>query len=76
MNLDLFTRLLEHEAKCLYLQNSTPEGFMRKVKSLIQALKNGNNCEIMSDNELVEIIVSSEPQKNSGDVKKIVFLTS
>jgi len=73
MDLNLFTTLLEHEAKGLYLQSSTPEGFMVKVKSLIQALKNGDNCEIISDQELVEIIVSSRPQKNQKTVKKNSF---
>jgi hypothetical protein len=69
MNLELFTRLLEHEAKGLYLQNSTPETFMVKVKSLMRTLKNGEKCELVSDNELVEIIVASEHQKGQETEK-------
>ncbi len=73
MNLELFTRLLEHEAKGLYLQSTTPETFMVKVKSLIRTLKNGESCEIMSDNELVEIIVASEHKKGQMPEKKNSF---
>jgi hypothetical protein len=73
MNLELFARLLEHEAKGLYLNNTTPEIFMVKVKSLIRTLKNEENCELFSDNELVEIIVSAEPKKNKESEKKNSF---
>lgn len=73
MNLELFTRLLEHEAKGLYLQNSTPETFMVKVKSLMRTLKNGDCRELISDNQLEEIIVSSDYQKGQEAQKTNSF---
>ena len=70
MNSDLFTRWLQTEAEILYHQDSTPTSFMLKVKPLIEALVKANKSEILSENDLEEILTVTGSQKRPDSSKK------
>ena len=65
MNKNLFSKLLAHEAANLYHQHVTPEIFMDRIIPLLASLEDESRAELMSENGLGEILVSSKPKKNS-----------
>jgi hypothetical protein len=70
MNSDLFTRWLQTEAEILYHQDSTPEIFLSRAKPLIDALVKINKSEVLSENDLEEILTVSRTQKNPDSPRK------
>jgi hypothetical protein len=70
MNSDLFTRWLQTEAEILYNQDSTPEVFLSRAKPLIDALVKINKSEVLSENDLEEILTVSRTQKNPDSPRK------
>lgn len=62
MNTELFNRWLHDEAETLYHRDSTPEIFMDRAKTLIEAMVKMYKTEVFSMNDLEEILTA----RNSG----------
>jgi|GEM_PF-2486080 len=64
MNSEILKKFLQAEAEKLYHQNATPEGFLNRIQLLISTLEKIDKPEIMSENDLEAILVSSKWPKN------------
>ena len=73
MKSELFTRWIQAEAEILYHQHSTPERFMSRVRPLIEELIKENKSEILSENDLEKILISSKFKENQDSSKKNSF---
>jgi hypothetical protein len=73
MNANLITRLLKADVAELYGHNLTPEIFMNRMISLMDALEEHYRAETMSENDLEEILVSSKPKKNKKAANTCCF---
>lgn len=70
MNTDLFTRWLQTEAEILYHQDSTPEIFLSRAKPLIDALAKINKSEVLSENDLEDILTNSKSRESTEPPRK------
>ncbi len=73
MNSELFSRWLQVEAEILYKQNLTPEGFMERVKPLLQALIEKNKSDVLTEKDLQEILIGAKSKKSGRKVPENSF---
>jgi len=73
MNANLFTRMLQAEAANLYHQNLTPENFITRIKPMLEALEDEYRSETLSESDLENILVSSQPKKNKQTPNQYCF---
>ena len=64
MNSELIMKFLQAEAEKLYHQNATPEGFINRIQLLMSTLEKVDKPEMMSENDLESILVSSKSRKS------------
>ncbi len=70
MNSELFAKWLQTEAEMLYQQDSTPEIFLSRAKPLIDALVKINKAEVLSVNDLEEIVTASNSRRGTDLFQK------
>ncbi|MCL4481268.1 MAG: hypothetical protein M1445_01365 [Bacteroidetes bacterium] len=70
MNSELFAKWLQTEAEMLYQQDSTPEIFLSRAKPLIDALVKINKAEVLSVNDLEEIVTASNSRRDTDLLQK------
>ncbi len=73
MTSELFTKWIQAEAEILYHQHSTPERFMSRVRPLIEKLVKENKSEILSENDLEKILISSKFRESQDPNQKSSF---
>ncbi len=63
-NSALLAKFLKAEAEKLHQQRATPEGFISRIQLLLSTLEKSGQPEIMSENDLESILVSSKSRKS------------
>ena len=73
MNSIQFTKLLEAQALNLYHGDTTPETFIANVRPIIEALLDEKSSNIMSENDLEEILISSSREEKQNGTNRNCF---
>ena len=73
MNSELIMKFLQAEAEKFYHQNATPEGFINRIQLLMSTLEKVDKPEMMSENDLESILVSSKSRKENQNANSRSF---